>query len=91
MLDGIQYDKELEPLFEKAEKEGLWFYANAMGEEIWLSPKQLREQRRMGRFVWGDKAWTLRNPHDGLAYLRRQVRLAELEAKQFERRMRGEP
>ncbi len=50
----------LEPLFEKAEKEKLWFYCSY--QALWITPKELRKYHNQGRFIWGTANWSLRNP-----------------------------
>lgn len=50
--------KSLEPLFEKAEKEKLWFYTNYQG--LWFTPSELREQHKKDCFVWGVDNWELK-------------------------------
>lgn len=52
--------KELEPLFKKAEKYGLWFYCNY--QDLWFSPNELREEHKNGKFIWGSVNWKLRDP-----------------------------
>ena len=50
----------LNPLYEKAEKERLWFFCDY--QNLWYSPKELRQLQSEGRFVWGAANWKLRNP-----------------------------
>ena len=53
----------LEPLFERAETEQLWFYHYSKeAGEVWCSPKYLRLCHDKGRFVWGPEHWELRSP-----------------------------
>jgi len=52
--------KLLEPLFEKANKEKLWFYSNYQG--MWFSPKELKKEQDSGRLLWGPVNWQLREP-----------------------------
>lgn len=52
--------QDLEPLFLKAEGEGLWFYNRYANQ--WFSPKRLRSEHRRNRFIWGPKHWELRQP-----------------------------
>jgi phage host-nuclease inhibitor protein Gam len=52
--------ESLEPLFEQAEKEKLWFYCSY--QDMWFSPRELKDMQKAGRFVWGAVNWTLRDP-----------------------------
>jgi hypothetical protein len=52
--------KMLEPLFEKAEKEGLWFESNY--QRFNLTPSELRERHAKGELIWGPVNWTLIDP-----------------------------
>lgn len=61
--------KDLEPLYEKAEQEGLWFYCSY--QQLWFSPKELRDEQKNGKFVWGVPNWQLRNPNERLTELER--------------------
>lgn len=56
-----QIIKSLQPLFEKAEKEDLWFYSNKIGV-IWFSPAELKQNHDRGKFLWGPDNWELRDP-----------------------------
>ena len=60
MNEKEQILKELEPLFEKAEKEGLWFYYN--NYDLWFTPEKLKENHKNDKFVWGTNNWELKNP-----------------------------
>jgi hypothetical protein len=50
----------LRPMFEKARREGLWFYCNYQG--LWFSPDELEAEQKRGSFVWGAVNWQLRDP-----------------------------
>lgn len=64
----------LEPMFKKAEEEGLWFYHESKeAGEIWASPSYLRHMQSKGRMVWPTDDWELRNP---MGYLRQLHRKA---------------
>ncbi len=53
----------LEPLFERAENESLWFYHYSKeAGEVWCSPKYLRLCHDKGRYIWGPEHWELRSP-----------------------------
>ena len=55
---------ELQPLFEKAEKEGLWFFSSYY--QIWFSPKELKKQHKEESFLWGAVNWKLLDPNEEL-------------------------
>ena len=60
----------LQPLFESAEAENLWFYHNSVEEgEVWYSPQQLREVQGEGRCIWSPEHWELRSPIDYMKLL----------------------
>jgi hypothetical protein len=61
----------LEPLFEMAEKEGLWFHNKC--QNLWLSPKMLREQCSRGSYIWGPQNWTLKDPNELIESLEIQI------------------
>lgn len=53
----------LEPLFKKAEAEGLWFYHHSReAGEVWCSPKYLQLCQEKGRYIWAPDNWELRSP-----------------------------
>lgn len=53
----------LEPLFECANQENLWFYHHSKEVgEVWCSPTYLRLCNEKGRYVWGPEHWELRSP-----------------------------
>lgn len=62
--------KELEPLFVQAMDEKLWFYCNY--QDLWFSPKELREKHAEGRFIWGAVNWQLKDPNERVRYLENQ-------------------
>jgi hypothetical protein len=53
---------KMEPLFQKAENEGLHFYSNYRG--IWFTPAELRKEQLEGKFLWGPVNWELRDPSE---------------------------
>ncbi len=57
-------EENLKPLFERAERDGLWFYCSY--QDLWFSPKQLRIEQANGRFRWGAVNWRLRDPKEQL-------------------------
>lgn len=50
----------LEPLFQRAIEQGLWFFAPY--QSMWFSPAELRTHHAAGRFIWGPPNWELRSP-----------------------------
>ena len=59
----------LEPMFAKAEAEGLWFYHESKeAGEVWASPKYLHHMHEKGRMIWSPEHWELRSP---MAYLKK--------------------
>jgi len=55
---------ELEPLYKRAKEEGLWFFSNY--QQLWFSPKELRDYQSEGNFIWGACNWILRDPIEKL-------------------------
>ena len=65
----------LNPLFDRAIEEGLWFYYHAPdGEDIWCSPEYLRSEQAKGRLILSPEHWELRNPAAWPAYSERVIR-----------------
>lgn len=61
----------LEPLFEKAERKGLWFFA--CHKQLWFSPQELKEKIISGEFMWEPGlSWLLRSPFEYLDELNRK-------------------
>jgi hypothetical protein len=75
----------LKPLFEKADKEGLWFYSYY--QDIWFSPKELREKHEKGFFLWGAVNWKLRDPRERLSQFKEEIFRIEQERNRFIERM----
>ena len=75
----------LEPLFEQAEKEGLWFYSSY--QDMWFSPKELRDCHAHGRFIWGAVNWQLRNPQEKIDLLERQKVNIDKQIEEFREEM----
>jgi hypothetical protein len=75
ILDGLQ------PLFDKAEKEGLWFYCSY--QQLWFSPNELKNEQSNGRFLWGAVNWQLRDPHEKLKLLQHQRNDIDEQIKKF--------
>ena len=77
----------LKPLFEKAEKEKLWFYSNY--QDMWFSPKELKEYQSKDCFIWGADNWKLRNPKEELERLYKQANNHYKNIDNFTKRMEG--
>jgi hypothetical protein len=73
--------ESLQPLFDKAEAEGLWFYTSY--QNLWFSPKELKQQQSLGGFIWGANNWKLRKPEEKLASLKRVAENAQKEYEDF--------
>lgn len=53
----------LEPMYEEAEEQGLWFYyCTEHDEEIWCSPGFLQSEQEEGRLIIAPEHWELRDP-----------------------------
>ena len=76
----------LEPLFERAEKEGLWFRSGYGGG--WFSPDELRKEHENNKFLWGFKSWELRNPEEELGRLKEGITRAKDHWTDFAKRMK---
>lgn len=64
----------LQPFFERAEAESLWFYSDSNESgEIWASPKYLRLMQSEGRLLLSPEHWELRNPMDYMKSLHSQA------------------
>ena len=64
----------LQPLFEQAEDEGLWFFHESEDTgEVWASPGFLQEEHSNGRLIWAPEHWELRSPIDYMASLHRKA------------------
>jgi hypothetical protein len=65
----------LQPLFNKAEEEGLWFFHDSKDyEEVWVSPEYLRLMQSQGELLWSPEHWELRSP---MGYMKMLHRVAE--------------
>lgn len=61
---------QLDAMFEKANKEKLWFFINSMATgPMWFSPTELDAQQKNGKFIWGPLNWQLRNPREYLTHM----------------------
>lgn len=78
---------DLEPLFEKAENEGLWFHC--VYQDLWFSPEELRKEHEKGKFIWGAVNWQLRDPKEKLNELEAKKRGIEREIERFCNRMKS--
>ncbi len=63
--------RTLEPLFQQALENGLWFY-NAH-HSIWFSPGELIAEIENDKFVWGAVNWELRNPEERIEEIHQEI------------------
>lgn len=85
MSTAVDHIRSLEEMFEKAKSKGLWFVSNY--QNIWLSPNELRKEQAKGLYQWGASNWTLRNPAERVAELKKKVYDAQKELNDFEARL----
>ena len=52
----------LDQLIEKAKQESKWLYCGAIN--LWLSPEELEEHNKNGRFQLAPANWQLRDPSE---------------------------
>ena len=76
-------ERSLAPMFEKAEKEGLWFCR----DDMCFSPDELREEQACGRFLGGAVNWTLEKPEKRVEAAFIKADLAQKEACELEKRV----
>lgn len=69
-FDRQEYNVLMQPLFEKAIREGLWFYA--VYQALWFSPEELETANNNGKYLWGPFNWQLRNPQQKMEELENQ-------------------
>lgn len=50
----------LDKMFDRARADKLWFFCRF--QKLWLSPSQLKEQMKLGNYIWGPSNWVLRDP-----------------------------
>lgn len=75
----------LAPLFERAEKEGLWFNSNY--QDLWFSPSELKRKHEKDEFLWGACNWTLRKPSERTHELKETVDDAKRELAEWEKKL----
>jgi len=81
MSNGSDILKSLEPMFEKAEKEGLWFYCSY--QDLWFKPQELKEKQSNGRFIWGSDNWELRHPFEKIIEINKLIKNLEKSKQRF--------
>lgn len=79
-----EYEAEMEELFHKAKKHGLWMYHRY--QDCWFKPDELKELQKNGKFRWG--GWETRNPSEREAELKKDVELAKERLRRFQERMK---
>lgn len=78
----------LQPLFEKAEKEKLWFYCSY--QDLWFSPKELKDMQKAGRFIWGEVNWVLKDPLEKVRWIEKRIEDSRKERENFIKRIEEE-
>lgn len=66
-----QFNEAMRPLFERARREGLWFYTNY--QDMWFTPDELAARHANRQLRWGPVNWQLRDPRALTAELERAV------------------
>jgi hypothetical protein len=90
--------KTIEPLYERAHAEGLWFYhyeeegdMDCEPGEHWWSPAELRSlQENEGKMVWWAHRFELRHPDEKIAELNSKLGEIAKERDEFGQRMADE-
>jgi hypothetical protein len=77
----------LVPLFEQAEREGLWFYDHCGG--LRFSPAALRREQAEGRYWWHADIWQLCDPSERLRQIEAQIAELGAEAARIREEMRN--
>lgn len=49
-------------MFAEAKEKNLWLYCGY--QDLWFSPKELKDAQAEGRFIWGAENFKLRNPYE---------------------------
>jgi len=80
-----EIEEGLKPLFEIAEKEGLWFWCHY--QDLWFSPSELKRKQAEGRFCWGAVNWKLRNPQEKIKELNCKIQRLKDEINVFKNRI----
>jgi hypothetical protein len=73
--------QSLEPLFTKAEREGLWFFCTY--HDLWFSPAELRAAHKQGKFLWGPVNWHLRPPSELIKRAEEELESAQTHLKRI--------
>lgn len=81
MSNREQILESLKILFERAEREGLWFHCSY--QDLWFSPSELRDQHNGGMFIWSARNWMLRNPQERVNELEKEEAIIQAEKKEF--------
>lgn len=86
MTELQEIQNGLKPLFEKAEKENLWFFSPY--QCLWFSPDELKAKQAKGQFNWGAVNWELRSPKYKLDTLKQIMETAKKEYEEFEQKLK---
>lgn len=79
---------ELDAMFERARREGLWFFHGGLSGPLWFSPDELQAKQAGGSFIWGPVNWDLRDPSEHLRDADRHVESAKAERDKIAARLR---
>lgn len=72
----------LRPLFEQATKNKLFFFN--IYKNLLMSPRQLREEQSKGNCLWDASQWSLKDPKDYIAGLKKEVAIKQAIIKDYE-------
>jgi hypothetical protein len=81
-----KYNKEMKSLFERAIKEGLWFYQRYY--DMWFSPKELKQLNKEGHYKLLPKDWELRNPQEIIDHYKWKIVVIKKQIKKIKERIK---
>lgn len=77
--------KEMEPLIERAKKEGKWLWCRY--QDLWFSPGELEKNMAEGRFRWGPVNWELRDPLEKIRNIENEIEGKKQTLEELKQRM----
>jgi hypothetical protein len=77
--------ESLQPLFDQADRYGLWLHCNY--QDMWFHPDELRDYHKKDQFLWSPANWQLRDPDEKLLELLNRKKSIENEIEQFKLRL----
>ena len=80
--------KSLQPMFDRARKEHLWFHCSY--DDIWLTPDELAGLHKEGRLIWGPDNWELRDPQELIDQKERLIKTTQESIRDIQRRAYGD-